>query len=77
MARTAEQIITEISTIVGGALDRTEVAKIASRVVQWEIDSTPTASNLAPVFLADMNGRLVELYSEGHTPPPSSARPAP
>ncbi len=76
MARTAEQIITEISTIVGGALDRTEIAKIASRVLQWEADATPAVSSLAPVFLTDMNGRLVELYSEGHTPPPA-ARSAP
>ena len=75
MARTTEQLITEISTIVGGALDSMEIESIAGRVVEFERAAPPASSELAPVFLTDMNGRLVELYSEGHTPPPASAGP--
>lgn len=63
MARTAEQIANEITAVVGGALSQSEVLQVAARVVQWEL-SRPSGAKIAPMFVPDLNGRMVELFGE-------------
>lgn len=74
MARTAEQIANEIVAVLGAALSQPEVLQLAARVVQWEI-SQPVAATIAPMFVPDLNGRMVDLFGETTGNNPSTMPP--